>query len=79
MKCCAYCGPDSDLESAQTSCKFLDLEKLNDDEYSYEGLQICLKWYHSVLESRSNVKKDVDTSKKIKIVMEDIDKMVRQS
>jgi hypothetical protein len=52
LKCCAFCGPDSELEQSKITSKFLDLSKITLDEYAYEGLILSIKWYLSVLETR---------------------------
>jgi hypothetical protein len=56
LKVCALCGPD---EITGTGPKFLDLNKLLDDEYLTEALGVCTKWYANLLEKNSKkVKRD---------------------
>ena len=51
LKVCAICGPDSDSgSSGKVSSKFLNLAKLSDRDYQYEGLRICVSWFEKVLE-----------------------------
>ena len=48
---CAVCGPDSEQSSTgQITSKFLNLAKLTDEDYLYEGLRICVSWFEKVLE-----------------------------
>ena len=48
---CAVCGPDSDASSAgQITSKFINLAKITDRDYLYEGLRICVSWFEKVLE-----------------------------
>ena len=48
---CAVCGPDSEKpKSNQVSSKFLNIAKLTDRDYQYEGLRICVSWFEKVLE-----------------------------
>ena len=52
LRCAAFCGPDADLASDKPSSQFLDLSKIQDEEYECEGILICLKWYMNILEER---------------------------
>ena len=55
LKACAVCGPDSDIgSSGQITSKFINLAKLNDKDYLYEGLRICVSWFEKVLEGTAN-------------------------
>lgn len=44
-------GPDSELSDVQISSKFLDLGRIMFEDYVFEGIVICIKWYLIVLES----------------------------
>ena len=51
LKVCAVCGPDSEMgASGLITTKFINLAKLNDHDYLYEGLRICISWFEKVLE-----------------------------
>lgn len=81
LNCCAFCGPDSEFEPGkQTTTKFLDLERIaSDDEYEWEGLTICVKWYIGILEGSDGgktAKRDLDIMKKLKTILEDINRTV---
>lgn len=81
IRCCAVCGPDSDLDlshNGKTSSKFLDFAKIMLDDYATEALMICGKWFMSVLEPRTQ-KKEIDLGKKLKIAMEDFEKQVKEA
>ena len=76
--CCAFCGPDSEFESNKISGNFLDLERIvGDDEYEGEGLIIGIKWYMGILDDRS-AKKDGDTIKKLRAIVEDFEKTIKE-
>ena len=76
--CCAYCGPDDEVESNKLTVKFLDLSRVTgDDEYEHEGLTICIKWFIGILEAK-NTKKDIETVKKLKGILEDFDKAIKE-
>jgi len=78
LLCCAFCGPDSEFESNKISGSFLDLERIvGDDEYESEGLIIGIKWYNGILEAR-NAKKDGDTTKKLKTILEEFEKAIKE-
>jgi hypothetical protein len=52
LKCCAFSGPDGEntsSDSSKASSRFLDLGKINQDEYQFEGIKICIKWFCEVL------------------------------
>ena len=76
--CCAFCGPDSEFESNKISGSFFDLERIvGDDEYESEGLIIGIKWYMGILDDRS-AKKDGDTIKKLRAIVEDFEKAIKE-
>ena len=79
LQCCAFCGPDSEFDPGkQTTTKFLDFHRITgDDEYENgEGLIICIKWYISILEDGKTAKRDVDTMKKLKTILDDLNKVL---
>lgn len=80
LKCCAFCGPDSEFEPSKITTRFLDFAKIiNDEEYEHEGLLICIKWYMSILEdNKKQSKKDHETAKKLKGILEDLEKGLRE-
>jgi len=50
-----------------------------DDEYEGEGLIICIKWYIGCLEEQhKSAKKDSDSIKKLKAIMDDIDRAMKE-
>ena len=51
LKACAVCGPDSQTQDSNVSTKFIDIGRIQYDDYIFEGIQICIKWYLIVLES----------------------------
>lgn len=71
--------------------KFLDLRKIQDEEYECDGLLICLKWFMNILEERhtgagkdpektraaAGSKNDQDLYKRLKLIFEEIDKQVK--
>ena len=55
LKVCAVCGPDSEQHGGgagqrQITTKFINLQKITDIDYIYEGLRICVSWFEKVLE-----------------------------
>jgi hypothetical protein len=74
LYCCAFCGPDFELESNKLSCMFLDFCRIKDDEYEFDGLLICIKWYIMILESGS-VKKEAEAIKKLKLICDEFEKI----
>ena len=70
LRVCAICGPD---QESMPGHKFLDLTKLEHDDYYLEGLQICLKWFANILEAIGKKgKKDTDTIKKVQATLDEI-------
>jgi hypothetical protein len=79
LKCCAFSGPDgqkTSTDSTKVSSRFLDLGKINQDDYQFDGIQICIKWFCEILAS-SKQKKDQDECRKIKATFEEIEKSVQ--
>jgi len=75
--CCAYCGPDGELESNRVTTKFLDLARvMGDPDYETDGLIVCLKWYSGILIERP-AKKDAETIKKMKGILEEFEKATK--
>jgi len=55
LKLCAVCGPESEqAQSGQIGTKFINIAKLTDQDYHYEGLRICVSWFEKVLEGTAN-------------------------
>eukprot|EP00347_Sterkiella_histriomuscorum_P021367 403334229 len=94
LKCSAFCGPDSEITNESITSKFLDLNRISDEEYECDGLLICLKWYMNILEERTNLGKeinnqektrapsgskiDLDLYKKLKTTYEEMDKAIKE-
>lgn len=77
LMCCAFCGPDGELESNKVTTKFLDLARVTgDSDYEAEGLIVCLKWYSGILVERP-AKKDAETIKKMKGILEEFEKAAK--
>jgi len=51
LTACAVCGPNSEFSDAPVTSKFLDLARITCDDYMFEGMTICIKWYLIILES----------------------------
>jgi len=56
LKLCALCGPDAEADGTQTkiTTKFIDMARLLDDDYVYEGLLLCASWFAKVLDGTAN-------------------------
>lgn len=63
LKACAICGPDSEITDSKVSAKFIDLSKVDLDDYVFEGIQICIRWYIIVLESSAINEKNENLNK----------------
>lgn len=52
----AVCGPDPELGGSanKVTSQFVNLAKITNDEYTYEGLTICIKWFAGVLDGTAN-------------------------
>lgn len=51
LKICAVCGPEEEsVAVGQIGSKFINLAKLTDSDYHYEGMRICVSWFEKMLD-----------------------------
>ena len=69
LKASALCGPDEANEPG--AGKFIDLGQ-SASEYSFEALQVAIKWYVNFLDLHKKSKKDQDLAKKLQQTFDEI-------
>ena len=87
----AICGPDPELggNSNKVTSQFINLAKITSDEYTFEGLMICIKWFAGVLDGSANSDKmtgankqrggktNIELQKKLLATLDEIEKSVK--